>query len=163
MTPLHCVSLDDLDMIALLLKHGAYPNVKSRNGKTLLMDALEYSPPTSLSATQNAKISSPFSDVPVYTSTYMKVFGTDKTLGGSGPNYQQRIALLLKYGADVNAADADGWTPLMRASFWGDLSMAKAFLAHGARKEARDKTGHTALDYAKAARRTALISLLAPH
>ena len=88
------------------------------------------------------------------TSTYAtrRVFGLDKLLGGErGARDRERVRLLLAHGADANAADADGWTPLMRAVFWGDAWLARALLAHGARRMARDRAGHSALDYARAA------------
>ncbi len=95
---------------------------------------------------------------------FMSAFGQQKMLvNKEGPTERRRVVLLLAHGADVNAADADGWTPLMRAAFWGDLPLAKMLLVHGARRKARDKGGHTALDYAQAANQSLLVRLLTTH
>lgn len=59
------------------------------------------------------------------------------------------IDLFLAKGADVNAADArTGKTALHEATLRGRSAVAEALLAHGARKDAKDGNGHTALSYA---------------
>jgi hypothetical protein len=41
-------------------------------------------------------------------------------------------SLLIRNGADVNAPDGDGWTPLKRAAFQGDKRIAKTLIDAGA-------------------------------
>ena len=66
------------------------------------------------------------------------------------------VALLLhQAGADVNIADNGGLTPLMLVSLAGRLSLVKLLLSHGARRDARDVNGQTALAYAIAKGHTA--------
>lgn len=63
------------------------------------------------------------------------------------------IPFLIESGADVNLPDRDGQTPLMWAVVHGDeaLETVEYLIAHGARLDAKDKMGHTALEQAKAA------------
>jgi hypothetical protein len=49
--------------------------------------------------------------------------------------------LLLDHGADADARDDDGYSPLLRASREGDVKLAQFLLKHGVDTEARDKSG----------------------
>jgi ankyrin repeat protein len=51
------------------------------------------------------------------------------------------VQSLLEQGADVNATDILGRTPLFTAAFYHRPEMAKLLLAKGARTDARDATG----------------------
>jgi len=58
------------------------------------------------------------------------------------------VELLLAHGADANAINRDGWTPLMTASLCGHLRVVRSLLNHHASPppvDARSKTGATAL------------------
>lgn len=44
----------------------------------------------------------------------------------------QSFSILLQTGADVNAKDKDGWTPLHAAVHWGEREAAQALLDSGA-------------------------------
>jgi ankyrin repeat protein len=61
------------------------------------------------------------------------------------------VHCLLEAGADPNMAARDGSRPLIWAARLdsGDFPMVKDLLAHGARVELKDKSGGTALDYAR--------------
>ncbi|MGL4323487.1 MAG: ankyrin repeat domain-containing protein, partial [Beijerinckiaceae bacterium] len=71
--------------------------------------------------------------------------------------------LLLAAGADVNAMNVNGTTPLMYAKSTaissGNLQLVELLLAHGANAGARDKLGLSAIDYVEK-NSQALISLL---
>lgn len=60
----------------------------------------------------------------------------------------QKAAFLLKLGADVNARDEDGMTPLMNAAAQGDPGLIHCLLAAGADTQARDNEGKTPLMHA---------------
>jgi ankyrin repeat protein len=72
-----------------------------------------------------------------------------------------KIRFLLEKGAQINAQDQDGYTPLIRvaqAAYIGDSTPSNEeacqeaihfLLAHGARTDIRSKEGFTALDYVK--------------
>lgn len=56
----------------------------------------------------------------------------------------QALRLLLRKGADANAADASGWTPLMLAVRGGRLPAVQALLDGGADAAAQNAAGATA-------------------
>lgn len=55
-------------------------------------------------------------------------------------------AVLLQHGADINASNNEGWTPLFSAS---SADLTRFLLQHGANINARDKDGKTPLECAK--------------
>jgi len=55
------------------------------------------------------------------------------------------IRALLDGGADVNAIDPNGWTPLMEAVFAGHAETIRALLARGADVNTKDQAGWTPL------------------
>jgi uncharacterized protein len=70
---------------------------------------------------------------------------------GSIKSEQQIVAtinLLLAAGADVNAGDRQGRVPLMGAAFWGYDTVIRTLAEGGARLDAKDSQGRTAVDYA---------------
>ncbi|KAL5505188.1 hypothetical protein EMCRGX_G006583, partial [Ephydatia muelleri] len=58
------------------------------------------------------------------------------------------IVRLLDQSADVDAAERDGWTPLMMASYWGKGECVKALLDRGAHANLQNNRGDTALHIA---------------
>ena len=61
----------------------------------------------------------------------------------------ESVALLLKHGADVNAKQHGGFTPLHQAAAAGDIENIKQLLAHGADPTASTNDGKTALEFAQ--------------
>jgi hypothetical protein len=56
--------------------------------------------------------------------------------------------ILVKSGADVNAVDNEGWTPLMRASLAGSAEIVNLLLDNGAKASAFNSIGESAIIHA---------------
>jgi hypothetical protein len=63
-------------------------------------------------------------------------------------NNLAEIRRLLSVGADVNAQDNNGWTPLHEATWFCHLEVVIELLGHGADTENKDDTGETPLHHA---------------
>ena len=156
-------------IIALLLEYGADINAKSVHGLTPFHRAMAGAQPTLVEL---------FLDhgADIHARTSFEDYG----LGGGfatplhiaaefNPNIES-IAMLLDEGAAVNAMDADGVTPLHRAT--GDnltytrlteqrnFEVIKLLLAHGAKVNTEDGRGDTPLHSAVEHSQTALVELL---
>jgi ankyrin repeat protein len=124
-TPLiRAAKAQDAPAIALLLKHGALPNLPNAQGVTPTMAA--------------AGLGSVDADTRGW-------YGTD--------DIQQRsiasLELLLAAGGEINAAGGRAeQTPLHAASFWGWNEVVKYLVAHGADVKAKDNKGMNAIDAA---------------
>ncbi len=58
--------------------------------------------------------------------------------------------LVKEYGADVEAGDQDGWTPLIWAAYWNDIETIRCLVEEcGADVGARDSLGKTVIDFAR--------------
>ena len=64
-------------------------------------------------------------------------------------NHGSRHVTAWQGAVDLEAADEYGYTALMAAAEWGKWEVLEALLAAGARAEARDLDGETALMWAK--------------
>jgi ankyrin repeat protein len=75
-----------------------------------------------------------------------------------------QMEALLAQGAEVNASNAYGWTPLHVAAAGGDLAVVALLLKHGADVHAQSHVGATPLDNATTrGGRRAVIDLLLAH
>ena len=70
------------------------------------------------------------------------------------------LRTLLDQGADANARDPSGWTPLLETVFAGHVEAAKTLLERGADANAADDGGWTPLMEAAAKGNKELVSLL---
>jgi len=68
--------------------------------------------------------------------------------------------ILIQKGADVNAKDLLGWTPLTYAAFYGRSAFTTLLLEKGADPNARSKVGWTPLMYAARSGQTEVGKLL---
>ena len=93
--------------------------------------------------------------------TVAKNISPVKTVANNQMNSQQELIALffaaartgnedvinefLKYGFPVDTRNADGYTPLMMAAYYGHQNIVTTLIAHGADRCARDNKGNTAL------------------
>ena len=59
----------------------------------------------------------------------------------------------LAAGADVNAKNVDGWTPLHEAAFGGRKEIVELLISNGADVNAKGESGRTPLDLATQSKR----------
>lgn len=67
--------------------------------------------------------------------------------------YPGIVRLVLENGADVDAVNSVGRTPLMEASLWGRVENVIVLLEYGADARSRDQDGCGAIDFARPARK----------
>ena len=75
----------------------------------------------------------------------------------------EKQLFLISHGADVNAINNRGWTPLHLTCVLGHKSQAELLIAADADVNAKDKDGHTPLWYAQELGHTELAELLRKH
>lgn len=125
------VYYERVDLVFLLLKLGANPNIKSNiNDYGRLHHAI--TPLFFMSIKEPNEIRTIIADLLI-------------RFGKADPNIQQ---------------DYTGLTPLMKTVFYNNIEMAKLLLEHGANPNIKDKYGNTALKYAKEKDNTDIINLL---
>jgi hypothetical protein len=99
---------------------------------------------------------------PLMWAAYVDFSDAKKTLETDGP----RVALadlLVAAGADPNARDKDGWTPLTWAAWSGMPKMTARLLELGAQVNAADRQGQTALMIAASRGNAEVVKLLLAH
>ena len=77
-----------------------------------------------------------------------------------GENDGWRVASLLAHGADANATNRDGRTPLMQAAEYGRGDVVSVLLAHGVDIDAVDRCGNTAIKLAERAGHSLVVKIL---
>lgn len=76
--------------------------------------------------------------------------GNTPLIVAAGRGWDEGVAILIKYGANVNMANSSGETPLIRAVQVHDIEVARALLTAGANPDRTDNvTGKSAREYAK--------------
>jgi ankyrin repeat protein len=137
-----------LDLVPLLLNHGADPNLADRAGRTPLMEAGSSVEITSLLLEHHASVGplTPGGFTPLMTAGTLEV-----------------IRLLLAHGADVNAARENGFTPLMMEVQSGKPECVQELLAHGANPNAKQAIGRTVLQVALYRGDARIVRLLLQH
>mmetsp|Transcript_11638 Transcript_11638/g.32711 ORF Transcript_11638/g.32711 Transcript_11638/m.32711 type:complete len:144 (+) Transcript_11638:29-460(+) len=84
----------------------------------------------------------------------------DGLIYSSGSGDLEEVKLFLERGADVNASNWSGWTPLLRAAVKGNVKVVKLLVASGADLEAKDSAGETSLMLATSRRHVQVVEFL---
>jgi hypothetical protein len=151
-TPLHiAASRDQTDIVELLIRAGANPNVKDQEGLTPLHLAAGNHSSTNLASTlisEGANVNA--KNKYGYTPLHIVAFSPLKDLA----------ELLIGAGANIHAQDKDGKTPLHFAASYRRNDTAALLIHAGANIHAQDKDGKTPLDIAKKYKNTQMIQLL---
>lgn len=100
-----------------------------------------------------------FGRTPLMWASYVN-FLEPKTTEATDAKRLEAVARLLNAGADVNAADKDGWTALMWAAWSGMPKTAELLMTRGATLNAVDKHGQSALMMAAMRGNAPLVLLL---
>lgn len=110
----------DIEVMRLLLAHGADPKVVTEKGETTLLLLAGAGWPLGQG----------------YIRSEEEITAALDLLVG-------------KFGMDVNAATTEGITPVICAIFKGDNFVVQYLVDHGARLDVKDKAGHSVIDWAQ--------------
>jgi cytohesin len=170
-TPLHVAARDNdaaADALGVLIQHGAVVNVASTGGETPLHAACGYWALDAVRVLLRAGAAPGPADAAGETPLHRvaRVRPRERLRGGGGFPYMASDAagawvyackpaasaalLLARAGADVNAADHDGLTPLHHAASVGNALVAQVLLSRGADPLRADRADRSPLDAALA-------------
>ncbi len=184
------------EVVQVLLEHGASVHVRNKNGRTLLHFAFECKHDSGMVALLlklGADVDAQDNDdmTPLHFASGRDTYddaGTTaaaqvllehgasvhvRNKNGQTPlhlasqhYHYSMVALLLRFGADVDAQDNDDMTPLLFASGWDAFyddtgtSAARMLLEHGASVHVRNKNGQTPLHLASQHGLSGMVALL---
>jgi ankyrin repeat protein len=142
-------------LVALLLADPALATARSSDGFTALPFPAFFGIGHAAAASRlliesgadvNARSANSFSVMPLHSAV--------------AGNHDAVVAVLIDAGADVNATQPHGWTPLLGAAKNGSLASVERLLAAGADPAARNDDGASALELARAGGHTAIVARL---
>jgi len=128
-----------LDVVTALVAHGADPNVRDKRAYTALSHAVE---------AKYDDVADVLLDRPGLDPNCRGLNARPVLVAYAWRNDKRRVEKLLARGANVNAPDADGDTPLHGAAQGGDVEIVRMLLDKGANVNAKNKVGGTPLMWA---------------
>jgi uncharacterized protein len=150
----------DSAMVKFLLDSGADPASRGNNHETALIHAARAGAADSVEVLLGATSGIQEKNEALFTATeggsVAVVISTDANskpneqdkpvaTDGPEPTWVKTVRVLLDSGADLEARDEEGETPLIRAASYGQTDIFRLLLHKGANLNARDKNGMTAL------------------
>ena len=184
-TALHYViGMKHNDLIDILLQNGANVNIVDRYNQSPLfiaaMTGNEYAASKIIKSTKdiNSRNSNDFTPLMIAAQNnninVIKILLDNKVniedvrkRGGTALSFAADkenidiVKLLLENGANINAQDLEmGITPLMNCAYMNKVNTVDFLLKNSADKSIKDKSGKTALDYAKMRKNKKIIILL---
>ena len=138
-----------IELVAYLMDHGASPNARALDGSTPLHWVALFDFELSLM-------------VAALSGSHDTVDKAAESISCS-IKYRKKALLLIEHGADVNAKDNSGRTPLCEAVSAGKENLVQFFLEHGADVNAKDNHGKTALTIAIENKDIDMVELLKKH
>lgn len=83
-----------------------------------------------------------------------------RVTGAENKGYRFGASFLLDAGADIQAKDSDGWTPLHHAAFGASKPLVEELIKRGADVNAKDNDGILPVDVARVSQRFQIADLL---
>lgn len=128
-----------VQMIQLLLAHGASVSARAKNGNSAVHFATHSDDLQTLDVILAASKRPSLPESGVWTPLHE----------AAGSSAAAVVKSLLNAGYDVNASGPDGLTPLMVAAGQGSREVVEALVKAGANLQSTNKSGNTAMDFAK--------------
>ena len=134
-TPLHSMWRLNLEVVEILLKYGADPNIQGFNKKTPLYYVRNYEQAKLLLENNaNPNVQDKYGNTPLHAIYGVRQLEISEKL---------KIAeVLIQYGANINIKDKQGNTPLYNTS---SFQLAKSLVDAGANVNIRSNSGYTVL------------------
>lgn len=133
------VNYGNKEVVELLLKHGANPNIENKDGSTPLYVASK----SYKNEKDIVELLLKYGADPNYYES-----GRASIIAASNNGHTDIVELLLKHGADVNDVVYGGYTPLMMACVTGKYDIVKFLLKNGAEVNVKNYKGETPLSLA---------------